>query len=375
MQHEPDIPGRDSQWVDAGRDIATTIRTTYPDTTPWSRDQLLEIFGKLRSTGYLGSTIPKETGGAGLTLGQFASLTEGIASAVPFLSNHSVQRFITTAGSPQARQRVLPGLLEGTSIGAVAVTEPRGGSSIKNLATTVIPGRNGLVLTGRKEWVTHAMTADTAVVLAADEQGRSVRVLVDLAAPGVERQPLQTHGLRRLTFGSLEFHEVEVERWRILDEDGAAGAKAGFGVARVLVAVQAVAVAFEALARTTQHLTTRTARGSRVADLDLTTHRIGGITAELLGARLLAYHAATAVQTGHPSAAALASGAKAHACTTAVRACTELLSMCAGHGLDTSTGIAAFRNDAEMLATADGTGMVNSVLWGVYVKDQLSGSR
>ncbi|MFE2180438.1 acyl-CoA dehydrogenase family protein [Streptomyces sp. NPDC059455] len=289
-----------------GRAVATTIRGTYPDTTPWSRDQLLEIFGKLRSTGYLGPTIPEEANGAGLTLGQFASLTEGIASAMPFLSNHSVQRFITAAGSPQARQRVLPGLLEGTSIGAVAVTEPRGGSSIKNPATTVVPGRGGgLVRTGRKDWVTHAMTADTAVVLAADEQGRSVRVLVDLTAPGVKRRPLRTHGLRHLTFGSLEFHEVEVERWP----------------------------------------------------------------------RLLAYHAATAVHTEHPSAAALASGAKAHACTTAVRACTELLSMCAGHGLDTSTGIAAFRNDAEMLATADGTGMVNCVLWGVYVKDHLSGAR
>ncbi|GAA0700160.1 hypothetical protein GCM10009548_86340 [Streptomyces malaysiensis subsp. malaysiensis] len=52
----------------------------------------------------------------------------------------------------------------------------------------------------------------------------------------------------------------------------------------------------------------------------------------------------------------------------------ELLSMRAGHGVDTGTGIAAFHNDAEMPATADGTGMVNSVLWGVYVKDRLSGS-
>lgn len=48
--------------------------------------------------------------------------------------------------------------------------------------------------------------------------------------------------------------------------------------------------------------------------------------------------------------------------------------MRAGHGVDTGTGIAAFHNDAEMPATADGTGMVNSVLWGVYVKDRLSGS-
>ncbi|SED24490.1 acyl-CoA dehydrogenase family protein [Streptomyces melanosporofaciens] len=373
MGHEPEIPGRDQQWVDVGRTAATAIRTVRPAGTPWSRAQLLEVFAGLRSTGYLGSTIEKKAGGAGLELGQFASLTEGLASSAPFLSNHSVQRFIARSGSPEAKQQALPGLLGGTSIGAVAVTEPQGGSSLKNLRTRILPGRKTLLLTGRKDWVTHAMTADIAAVLAADEQGNRVRVLVDLAAPGVVREPLRARGLRHLTFGTLLFNEVEVEAWRILDEDGAAGAKAGFGVARVLVAVQAVALAFQALDQTAQYLATRTARGVRVIDLDITTQRLGALVAELQGARLLAYHAVEAVEAGHESAAALASGAKAHACAVAVRACTDLVAMCAGHGLDLGTGIADYRDDAEMLATADGTGLVNSILWGAYVKGHLAG--
>ncbi|MGP3940117.1 acyl-CoA dehydrogenase family protein [Streptomyces sp. 6N106] len=373
MGHEPEIPGRDRHWVDVGRTAATAIRTVRPAGTPWSRAQLMEVFAGLRSTGYLGSTIEKKAGGAGLELGQFASLTEGLASSAPFLSNHSVQRFIARSGSPEAKQQALPGLLGGTSIGAVAVTEPQGGSSLKNLRTRILPGRKTLLLTGRKDWVTHAMTADIAAVLAADEQGNRVRVLVDLAAPGVVREPLRARGLRHLTFGTLLFNEVEVEAWRILDEDGAAGAKAGFGVARVLVAVQAVALAFQALDQTAQYLATRTARGVRVIDLDITTQRLGALVAELQGARLLAYHAVEAVEAGHESAAALASGAKAHACAVAVRACTDLVAMCAGHGLDLGTGIADYRDDAEMLATADGTGLVNSILWGAYVKSHLAG--
>lgn len=375
MEQEPETPGRDRQWVEKGRAAAAAIRTAHPADAPWSRTQLLDIFGELRSTGYLGSTIPTKDGGAGLGIGQFASLTEGLATTAPFLSNHSVQRYIAAAGSPQAKELILPALLEGTSIGAVAVTEPQGGSSLKNLHTKVAPSAKSLVLTGRKDWVTHAMTADTAIVLAADEQGRSVRVLVDLSATGVLRTPLRAHGLGHLTFGSLQFNEVEIEPWRILDEDGGTGAKAGFSVARALVAVQAVALAFQALTKTTQHLATRTARGARVIDLDVTTQRVGALTADLYGARLLAYHAVQAVEAGHQAAAALASGAKAHACTVAVRACTEMVSMCAGHGLDVTSGMAAFRDDAEMLGTADGTGLVNSVLWGAYVKGQLTGPR
>ncbi|MFE6758141.1 acyl-CoA dehydrogenase family protein [Streptomyces sp. NPDC057684] len=372
MEQGPEIPGRDHYQVAVGRAAATALRTAHPSRTSWSRAQLLNVFAELRPTGYLGSTIDENTGGAGLSLGQFASLVEGLATAVPFLANHSVQRFIANSGSPEARAKVLPGLLDGTSIGAVAVTEQQGGSSIKNLRTKLVPSSAGLVLRGRKDWVTHALTADTAAVLAADAHGHPVRVLVDLASPGVARAPLHPHGLHHLSFGTLLFNEVVIEEWRVLDEDGAAGAKAGFGVARVLVAVQAVALALRALAETVEYLGTRSARGARVIDLDLVTHQVGVLAAELQGARLLAYHAVEAVQRGHASAAPLASGAKAHACTTAVRACTELVSLCAGHGLDISTDMAGYRDDVEMLATADGTGLVNSILWGAYVKNHPS---
>lgn len=374
MELGPPIPRRVQHLVDTGRSAAITIRATHPADGPWSRSQLLQVFTELRQTGYLGSTIDTTAGGAGLTLGQFASLIEGLASTVPFLSNHSVQRSIAQSGSPEARERVLPGLLDGSGIGAVAVTEPQGGSSIKDLRTRVIRDRNKLVLTGRKCWVTHAMTADTAAVLSHDEQGKPVRVLADLSAPGVTREPTQPHGLRHLNFGTLSFDDVEIEDWRILDEDGASGTKTAFGVARVLVAVQSVALGSQAMIQATEHLATRSARGAQVIDLDVTQQRLGTLAAELEAARLLAYHAVEAVEYGRESAAALASGAKAHACAAGVRACTELVSMCAAHGVDMSAGIATYRDDAEMLQTADGTGLVNSILWGSYVKKQILGT-
>ena len=370
MESGPVIPGRDAQLVAEGRAAATAIRAEH-GAGPWSRAELLNIFTRLRIQGYLGSTIDQSGGGSGLALGQFASLLEGLATGVAFLSNHSVQRFIDRSGSPEAVEQVLPGLLDGTRIGAVAITEPHGGSSIKDIRTTIEPEGTELVLNGRKDWVTHAMTADTAAVLAVDEQGRPVRAIVDLSIPGVSRIPLHAHGLRHLTFGSLRFDGVRVQRWRVLDEDGAAGAKAGLGTARALVAVQAVGLGFQALTDAAEHLATRTARGSRVIDLDLTSERIGALGAELQGARLLAYHAIKAVETAHDSAAALASGAKAHACAVAVRACTELVSMCAGHGLDCNSRLTGYRDDAEMLATADGTGVVNRVIWGSHLKKHL----
>ncbi|WP_243835472.1 acyl-CoA dehydrogenase [Arthrobacter sp. AG258] len=306
-----------------------------------------------------------------MTLSGFASLLDGCASGAPFLSNHSPQRFIAAAGTQEAKDHWLPGLLSGDLIGAVAVTEEQGGSDMKNLRTRITRSSSGLSLNGRKDWVTHAMTADLAVVLAVGADDTPCRVLVDLNALGVERTPASTRGLKHLTFGSLTFKNVPVQAWQILADEGVAGAKAGFAVARSLVAVQSVSLGFEAVRETVRYLQGRTARGSRVIDLDYTKHRIGELTSRLYAAQLMAYQSVLAIESGHPSAPALASGAKAHATDTTVGVCTELVAMCAAKGLNPAHPVAARRDDAEMLATADGTSVVNTILWGSHVKKQL----
>jgi alkylation response protein AidB-like acyl-CoA dehydrogenase len=369
----PPVPGRDSVLAERARAAAWSVLPRYPHQSPLDRETLLELFGALNPLGYLGSTIGGELGGAGLSLSRFASILDGTAGAAPFLSNHSVQRYLASAGTEDARTQWLPGLLDGSMIAAVAVTEAHGGTNIKDLQTRISAVEGGLTLSGSKAWVTHAMTADIAVVLASDSEGRFRRIIVDLAAPGVQRLPLKNHGLKHLSFGTLSFDRTPVQSWQILNDEGISGAKEGFATARALVAVQAVSIGFQALKESTLHLQSRTARSARVTDLDFTMHRIGDLAAQLYAARLMAYHAVLAIEDRHPSAAALASGAKAHATSIAVRVCTELVSICAGFGLDSSAPISARRDDVEMLATADGTSVVNTMLWGSHIKKLILG--
>jgi alkylation response protein AidB-like acyl-CoA dehydrogenase len=369
----PAVPGRQAALAAQARAAVRDVLPIYPHGTPLDRETLLRVFGSLKPLGYLGSTVDAEVGGAGLSLSGFASILDGAAGTVPFLSNHSVQRYVASAGTEEARAQWLPGLFSGSMIAAVAVTEAQGGTNIKDLHTRVSPVADGLALSGSKEWVTHAMTADLAVVLASDPEGIPRRILVDLSAHGVTRIQLQNHGLKHLTFGTLAFDSTPVHTWQILKDEGISGAKQGFATARALVAVQAVSIGFQALKEATVHLQSRTARNVSVADLDFTMHRIGDLAAQLYAARLMAYHAVSAIENGHPSAPALASGTKAHATTTAVRVCAELVSLCAGHGLDSSAPVAARRDDAEMLATADGTGVVNTMLWGSHLKKRILG--
>lgn len=101
--------------------------------------------------------MPVAAGGAGLSHVGFGSLVEGVGAYAPFLSDHSVQRTLHGAGA--VRDRWLGPLLSARAIGAIAITEPHGGSRVADIRTELRRTAGGLVVRGTKTWVTHAMTA------------------------------------------------------------------------------------------------------------------------------------------------------------------------------------------------------------------------
>lgn len=334
---------------------------------PLDRAALLAVFAGLAPTGFLGSTIPVAAGGAGLTHRAFGALVEGVGARAPFLSNHSVQRMVHAAGSPTLRERWLPPLLEGRAIGLVAITEPHGGSQVADLRTELRRSPRGLQLHGTKTWLVHALTAHVAVVLARGQDGTPVRAVVDLDGPGVRRAPLPTTGLRYLTFGTLDFDGCPVAEDAVLAGDGVAATKQAFAVARGLVGVQAVALARRALEHTVRHLAGRTARGRPVTSSDLLRHRVGAMAGRIRAAGLLCDAALRAVDEADDGCDGLAAGAKALGTDVARDVCAECVELCAGAGAAAGSVPARCRDDAAMLATADGTALVNQTIWGAQV--------
>jgi alkylation response protein AidB-like acyl-CoA dehydrogenase len=360
------VDRRDPALVELGARLAAeTFAATGPE--PLDRKALLAAFAALRGSGYLGSTVPTAWGGAGLSHIAFGSLVEGVGAYAPFLSNHSVQRTLCSAGSRAIRDRWLDPLLHARAIGAVAITEPHGGSQVAEIHSQLRRSGTGLVLRGTKTWVTHAMTADVAVVLARGPDGDPVRVVVDLAAPRVRRARIPTTGLRFLTFGELHFEDCPVPAEAVLAGDGVAATKVAFAVARALVGVQAVALAQRAVEHTVTHLATRRARAREVTGADIIRHRIGVLSARVAAARLLCYQALAAIDDGLPGCDAISAGAKAHATDTARDVTAEAVELCAGAGVAGNSLPARCRDDAAMLATADGTSLVNHTLWGARV--------
>lgn len=157
---------------DAGRDYCQN--SLMPRVLEANRHETFhrEIMTEMGELGLLGATIPEEYGGAGLNhvcYGLLAHEVESVDSG--YRSAMSVQSSLVmfpihAFGSEQLRQKYLPGLATGESVGCFGLTEPDHGSDPGSMSTKARKVDGGYVLSGAKTWITNSPIADIAVVWA-----------------------------------------------------------------------------------------------------------------------------------------------------------------------------------------------------------------
>jgi len=205
-----------------------------------------DIFRELGARGFLGCTLPAADGGAGLgyvAYGLLAREIERVDSG--YRSMLSVQSSLVihpihAFGSDAQRQRFLPGLLSGTSIGSFALTEPDGGSDPGGMRTRAEPVSGGFRLNGSKTWITNAPIADVIVVWAKSAaHGDAVRGfllergMAGLATPRIDGKL----SLRASVTGQVAMQDVFVPEANLLPRAQGLGApfsclnRARYGIA------------------------------------------------------------------------------------------------------------------------------------------------
>ena len=173
------------------------------------------IFREMGELGLLGPTIPEAYGGAGLSYvgyGLIAREVERVDSG--YRSMMSVQSSLVMLpifqfGTEEQRQKYLPKLASGESIGCVGLTEPDHGSDPGSMVTRARSVPGGYRLTGAKMWISNSPIADVFVVWAKDDSG-SIRGFVlekgwkGLSAPAVHGKM----GLRASVTGEIVMDDV-----------------------------------------------------------------------------------------------------------------------------------------------------------------------
>ncbi|MEV6348901.1 acyl-CoA dehydrogenase family protein [Actinoplanes sp. NPDC051851] len=274
---------------------------------------------------------------------------------------------VQTCGSPEQRERWLPGMAAFDQIGAFALTEPTGGSDVAaGLRTTARREGDTWVLNGRKRWIGNATFADLIVVWARDEADDRVKgFVVPGGAPGFTATKIENKiALRIVQNADIELHDVRVpEADRLQDANSFADTATVLRQTRSGVAWQAVGVMLAAYEIALDYAKEREQFGRPIASFqliqDLLVRMVGNVTGSLgMCVRLAQLQDAGQYRDEHSALA------KAY-CTTRMREVVgwarELL---AGNGIVLDYDIGRFVADAEAIYSYEGTREINSLIVG-----------
>lgn len=168
---------------------------------------------RLAAQGWVGLTMPRALGGAGLTPWHRFVLVEelliaGAPVAAHWIGDRQSAPLLLKFGSEAQQQRFIPAVCRSELFFCIGMSEPNSGSDLASVRTRATPDGNGWRLNGRKIWTTHAHRADWMIALVRtsgtveDRHKGLSQMLVDLHAPGVSVRPIE------LMTGDAEFSEV-----------------------------------------------------------------------------------------------------------------------------------------------------------------------
>lgn len=298
------IPAAEQQEIRAlARELAANeIR---PFAAEWDARRELdpEIFRKLAELGFLGMLVPEEHGGLGLDWGTYLLALEELAwgdasvALTVAMQNGPVAQLLLCAGSEEQKRTWLPRLAAGEILGALAISEPQGGSEMAAMTTRAERTGGGWRVRGRKAWVTNGARAGLVVVFARTGEGAgdAGAFLVEPRAEGY--RPVRR--ARTLGFRASETVEVELDGV-FVPEDGLLGgptdghhlAVQALDAGRLGVAAQAVGIAQAAFEHATAYAVQREQFGRPIAEFEAIQFKLADMAARITAARALTYDAA-----------------------------------------------------------------------------------
>ena len=258
----------------------------------------------------MGVCVPEEYAGAGadfvsyiLVLEQLSRADAGVGVTVAVHTSAATLP-ILTFGTDEQKERFVPPLAAGETLGAFALTEPDSGSDAGSLRTVAVPDGDGWRLNGTKQWITNGAHAGTIVLFARTDPETEGARGVTAFLVGPEHVEI-THeseklGLHSSSTVDLRLDGAIVPRDRLLHEE-----RKGFSVAmatldggRIGIAAQAVGIAQAAFDVARAYALERRQFGRRIADHQAIQFKLADMATEIDAARLLTYRAAWLKQSG-----------------------------------------------------------------------------
>jgi alkylation response protein AidB-like acyl-CoA dehydrogenase len=339
-----------------------------------SQEFPMEIMRKLGELGFMGVTFPEKYGGANLTYLEVVAIIEEISKYDPSVGlsvsahNGLCTNHIYTFGNEQQRERYLPSLCSGKTIGAWALTEPGSGSDAGGMTTTAVRDGDYYVLNGTKTFTTHGSVAGTYVVIAVTDRskkknGISAFILERGMAGFSVGKKENKLGMRASDTATLLFDNVRVPKENLIGEEGA-GFKQALQIldgGRIGIAALAVGIAQACLDHSLKYAKERHQFGKPLGDFQAIQWKLADMATDVNAARMLTYKAAWEKQNGK-NVNLIAAEAKYFASEAAVRAANEAVQIHGGYGFIKEFPVEKLYRDVKLLTIGEGTSEVQKMV-------------
>jgi acyl-CoA dehydrogenase len=285
---------------------AFVAQEIVPHHAEWERQKIVprSLWLKAGAAGLLCCTVPKCYGGAKKDFLHNIIVTEelnrvGATGPAFYLHSDMVATYIESVGTEAQRTRWLPPMIRGEAIGALAMTEPHGGSDVRGIRTTAKREGDEYVINGAKNWISNGQLADIIVLATKtpdDSKDSITLMLVEADRPGFRKgRNIDKIGKAAQDASELFFEDCRVPISNVLGKVGEGFAILSVKLAqeRLVQAIASVTVVEAVLEWTIEYVSQRSVFGKPIAEYQNTRFKLAEIKSEVMAARAFVDQAIT----------------------------------------------------------------------------------
>ena len=335
----------------------------------WDEKQIfpIDLFHKLGELGFMGIVIPEKYGGSGLSYQDYVTIVDELSQQDPSIGlsvaahNSLCTNHIYEFGNEEQRMRWLPKLASGEWIGAWGLTEHNTGSDAGSMSTTAVEDGNYYVLNGAKNFITHGISGNVAVVLArTGEKGarrNATAFVVERGTTGFSAGKKENKlGMRASETAEMIFDNCRVPKENILGEigDGFVQALKILDGGRISIGSNALGTAKGAYHAALKYAQEREQFGRPISQFQAIAFKLADMATEIEAAELLIRKAAYLKDTKQ-NLTKLGAMAKMYASEVSVKVATEAVQIHGGYGYTKDFPVEKFYRDSKLTTIGEGT--------------------
>lgn len=347
-----------------------------PKLMEWDEAQYfpVEVFKKMGELGLMGILVPEKYHGAGLTYFEYVTAIQEVARVCGSIGlsmaahNSLCTGHIMAFGNEEQKEKYLPKLATGEWIGAWGLTEANTGSDALRMRVVAKQDGDHWIINGAKNWITHGISGDVAVVLARtgemnDSHGITAFV-VERGTAGFKAGKKENKlGMRASETAEMIFEDCKIHKSQVLGKvgDGFIQAMKILDGGRISIAALSLGIAKGAFDASVKYSQEREQFGQPISNFQAISFKLADMATQIEAAELLTMQAADLKNRGE-KVTRQSAFAKYYASEVAVRCSTEAVQIFGGYGYTKDFPVEKFYRDSKLCTIGEGTSEVQRLV-------------